>query len=227
MTTFAVTGSVVHRHRAERGVVHLSLVAEGTDREAVAAETEALHAQVAEQATGHRRQGAATWWSAQDVTVGPVAEPVRWDADGASSALGPDRPTRWRARSAVLVRFSDFGALATWVSELARVEGVSIDALEWSLGHDSRLEAERAARLAAVADAVTRADDYAEALGLSRPVLVALFEPGLRPGSSGGAATFGLARVASATSPAGGADGFDLAPADIEVHAEISADFTA
>jgi hypothetical protein len=32
MTTFAVTGSVVHRHRAERGVVHLSLVAEGIDR---------------------------------------------------------------------------------------------------------------------------------------------------------------------------------------------------
>ena len=77
MTTIAVTGSVVHRHRAERGVVHLSLVAEGTDREAVVAEAESLHARVAEQATGHRRQGAATWWSAQDVAVGPVVEPPR------------------------------------------------------------------------------------------------------------------------------------------------------
>jgi predicted secreted protein len=225
MTTIAVTGSVVHRHRAERGVVHLSLVAEGTDRAAVVAEAETLHARVSEQATGHRRQGAATWWSAQDVTVGPVAPPVRWDADGTSSAPDPDLPARFRARSVVVVRFSDFAALSAWVSELARVDGVSVDALEWSLGHDSRAEAERAARVAAVADAVTRAGDYAGALGLSQPVLVAVFEPGLRPGASGGAATFGLARAAM--SPAGGGGGFDLAPADIEVHAEISADFTA
>jgi len=226
VTVLAVTGSVVHRHRAERGVVHLSLVTEGTDRDAVVAETEALHARVSDQATGHRRQGAATWWSAQDVTAGPVAEPVRWDADGASSAPDPDRPQRFRARSAVVVRFADFGALSSWVSELARVEGVSVDALEWSLSHDSRLEAERAARVAAVADAVTRAEDYAEALGLPQPVLVAVFEPGLRPGSGGGAQTFGLARAAMSAS-SGGDGGFDLAPADIEVRAEISADFTA
>jgi hypothetical protein len=225
MTTLAVTGSVVHRHRAERGVVHLSLVAEGSDREAVVAEAEALHARVAEQATGHRRQGAATWWSAQDVTVGPVVPPVRWEADGTSSVPDPDRPTRFRARSVVVVRFSDFATLSAWVSELARVDGVAVDALEWSLSHDSRVEAERAARVAAIADAVTRAGDYAEALDLPTPVLVAVFEPGLRPGASSGAATFGLARAAM--SPAGGGSGFDLAPADIEVHAEISADFTA
>ena len=69
-----------------------TLPADEAERKAVVAEAESLHAQVSEQATGHRRQGAATWWSAQDVTVGPVAPPVRWDADGTSSAPDPDLP---------------------------------------------------------------------------------------------------------------------------------------
>ena len=225
MATLAVSGSVTHRYRAERGVVHLSLGFEGDDREAVVADSVALHGRVSREATAFRRQGAATWWSAQSVTVGLVAEPVAVDGAGASSSRR-DRPVRHRTRSTVEVRFQDFAALSEWVTDLALVDGVSIDWIEWSLSHDRRAEAERSARIAAVADAVARAADYAEALGLRTPTLAAVFEPGLRPGAPGGGMPFGAARSMMAKG-GGGDDGFDLAPDDIEVHAEISADFVA
>ena len=52
-----------------------------------------------------------------------------------------------------------------------------------------------------------------------------MWEPGLRPGGTGSGG-FGFARAA--TMATGGSDAvFDLSPADIEVTAEISADFTA
>ena len=229
MATISVSGSVTHRHRAERGVVHLTLGFDGDDRERVVRDGVALHARVAEEATGHRRQGAATWWSAQGVSVGLVTEPVAWEGGGASAGSGDggrqEPVVRFRSRSTVDVRFQDFDVLAAWVTEVAQRDGVAVDWIEWSLSHDRRPEAERAARVAAVADAVARAGDYAEALGLAMPTLQAVWEPGLRPGGTGSGG-FGFARAA--TMAKGGGDAvFDLSPADIEVTAEISADFTA
>ncbi|GAA0963760.1 SIMPL domain-containing protein [Frigoribacterium faeni] len=223
MATLAVSGSVTHRHHAERGVLHLSIGFEGDDRPTVVDESMAVHNRVSDRATALRRQGAATWWSAQSVSVSLVTEPGVGDGSRASSV-------RYRTRSTIDVRFQDFAALTEWVGELAHVEGVSIDGIEWSLGHERRAEVERAARVAAIADAVARAADYAEALGLGTPVLAAVYEPGLRPGDGGtGAMPFGVARAAMmSTWGAGqGSTTFDLQPDDIEVTASISADFTA
>lgn len=133
---------------------------------------------------------------------------------------------RFRTRAAVDVRFSDFDALASWVGDVALEPGVGIEWIEWSLSHARRPEVEKAVRVAAIADAVTRAGDYAEALGLGRPTLQSVFEPGLRPGAPGGGSPFGLAR-AVATFSSGGPVAFDLHPDDIEVTAEVSADFVA
>jgi uncharacterized protein YggE len=112
------------------------------------------------------------------------------------------------------------------VGEVAVEPGVTVEWIEWSLSHDRRPEVEKAVRVAAIADAVTRAGDYAEALGLGRPTLQSVFEPGLRPGAPGGGSPFGLAR-AVATFSSGGPVAFDLHPDDIEVTAEVSADFVA
>ncbi|VXB88431.1 SIMPL domain-containing protein [Frigoribacterium sp. 9N] len=223
MATLSVSGSATHRHRAERGVVHLTVGFDGDDREAVVRDTAAVHSRLTEQATAWRRQEAATWWSAQRVAVETEATTDRGDGADATRASSV---VRFRTRAAVDVRFSDFDALASWVGDVAVEPGVTVEWIEWSLSHDRRPEVEKAVRVAAIADAVTRAGDYAEALGLGRPTLQSVFEPGLRPGAPGGGSPFGLAR-AVATFSSGGPVTFDLYPDDIEVTAEVSADFIA
>ncbi|WP_277960157.1 SIMPL domain-containing protein [Frigoribacterium faeni] len=225
MATLSVSGSATHRHRAERGVVHLTVGFDGDDREAVVRDTAAVHSRLTEQATAWRRQEAATWWSAQSVTVAVETEATADRGNGAD-ATRASSVVRFRTRAAVDVRFSDFDALASWVGEVAVEPGVTVEWIEWSLSHDRRPEVEKAVRVAAIADAVTRAGDYAEALGLGRPTLQSVFEPGLRPGAPGGGSPFGLAR-AVATFSSGGPVAFDLHPDDIEVTAEVSADFVA
>jgi uncharacterized protein YggE len=225
MVTLSVSGSATHRHRAERGVVHLSVGFDGDDREKVVLDTAAVHSRLSEQATAWRRQEAATWWSAQSVTVTVVTEPST-DRGGGGDVTRASSVVRFRSRAAVDVRFSDFDALASWVGDVALEPGVTVEWIEWSLSHARRPEVEKAARVAAIADAVTRAGDYAEALGLGQPALQSVFEPGLRPGAPGGGSPFGLARAA-ATFSSGGPTMFDLHPDDIEVTAEVSADFVA
>jgi uncharacterized protein YggE len=225
MATLSVSGSATHRHRAERGVVHLTVGFDGDDREEVVRDTAAVHSRLTEQATAWRRQEAATWWSAQSVTVAVETEATTDRGDGAD-ATRASSVVRFRTRAAVDVRFSDFDALASWVGDVAVEPGVTVEWIEWSLSHDRRPEVEKAVRVAAIADAVTRAGDYAEALGLGRPTLQSVFEPGLRPGAPGGGSPFGLAR-AVATFSSGGPVAFDLHPDDIEVTAEVSADFIA
>jgi len=223
VAVIAVTGSVTHRYRAERGLLRLAVELEGDDRSSVVDDAVAVHNRVTEQATTLRRQGAATWWTARSVSVGPVTEPVAIDGTRASSV-------RYRTRSTIEVRFQDFTALADWVGELAHVEGVTIEGVEWSLGHARRAEVEQDARLAAVADAVARASDYADALGLGAPELQAVYEPGLRPGEGGaGGVPFMASRsmMAGSSVDASGSVVFDLQPDDIEITATISADFTA
>jgi uncharacterized protein YggE len=178
MAVIAVSGTVTHRYHAERGLLRLAVELEGDDRSSVVDDSVAVHNRVTERATTLRRQGAATWWTARSVSVGVVSEPSAADGTRASSV-------RYRTRSTIEVRFQDFTALADWVGELAHVEGVTIEGVEWSLGHARRAEVEQDARLAAVADAVARASDYADALGLGAPELQAVYEPGLRPGEGG------------------------------------------
>jgi len=224
MVTLSVSGSATHRHRAERGVVHLVVGFEGDDREKVVRDTTAVHARLTEQATTWRRQEAATWFSAQSVSVGVTTE-VPTDGGDAVDATGTSS-VRYRTRAAIDVRFRDFDALTSWVGDVALEPGVSVEWVEWSLGHERRPEVERAVRVAAIADAVTRAADYAQALGLGQPTLQAVYEPGLRPGASGGGSPFGLARAAT-TFASGDSPTLDLHPDDIEVSAEVSADFVA
>jgi uncharacterized protein YggE len=223
MAVIAVSGTVTHRYHAERGLLRLAVELEGDDRSSVVDDSVAVHNRVTERATALRRQGAATWWTARSVSVGVVSEPSAADGTRASSV-------RYRTRSTIEVRFQDFTALADWVGELAHVEGVTIEGVEWSLGHARRAEVEQDARLAAVADAVARASDYADALRLGAPELQAVYEPGLRPGEGGaGGVPFMASRalMARSTLDDSGSVVFDLQPDDIEVTATISADFTA
>lgn len=215
MTRISVYGRATHSHRPERAQVRTAITLEGQDRSAVLAESTAAHNAVAEQARAHVESGAATWWGAEQVRSQPVKEYVK-DSDTTI--------TKFRATSQVLVRFQDFDALAAWVSAIGERRGVNVQGISWELTQQARRAAEAQVRRAALTDAVTRAADYAAALGAGTPQLEVVYEEGLRPNSTGGPGGPAFAARAGGGAPHGGA-AVTLQPGDVDVTAVLSADF--
>ncbi len=221
-TQFTVRGSHTVFHRPERGTAHVTLAFEGPelppvfDRvvaqlEAVKASTRALHdpadGPVTSWSTGHVRTWAQRPWS-QD---------------------GEQLPLVHHASVGVEVCFSDFTALGAWVGyHVAETAGFTLDGVDWSLTEKNHLELERKVRSRAVHDAVRRAQEYADALGLGAVQAVAIADAGLlgsglSPLGDGGAP---FMRLAAASAKEGGAE-LELAPEDVEVAAEVHARFVA
>ncbi|QOR70191.1 SIMPL domain-containing protein [Ruania alkalisoli] len=214
MTTFSVYGTATRSLPPERAQLRLHVTFEGRDRGSVLSRTIQVHRQVTEQARRHQESGAATWWGADRVQASAFKE-YRKDSDTTI--------TKFRSVASVTVRFQDFDALSAWVTEIGAVEGVSVAGISWELTQATRRAAEKATRQDAVRDAVVRASDFAAALGLAEPRLEAVYEPGLRPHASGGAAPQAFASRAGA--PASQAP--DLKAGDVDVTAEVSADFVS
>lgn len=220
MPRFSVHGRASRRIAPERATVHLTVSADGADRADVIARAASVHADVVAQARGHVADGAATRWTAGTVHAWTFTEWVK-----PSPNLGEQSVVRFRAGADVSVRFADFESLAAWVSEVAALDGVSVDGIAWELTDATRDAALRDVRSAAALDAVARAADYAAALGFGEPRLASLYEDGLHPttGSMGGGSPRMFAMRADAAA-AGGAQ-LELRPEDLEVEAIVTADF--
>ena len=74
---------------------------------------------------------------------------------------------RHEARVGMRAEFVDVEALEGFVDAWVPREGVTVDHLHWDLTPDNRRLRETEVRREAVADAVAKAADYAEALGFS------------------------------------------------------------
>ncbi|SEE61738.1 SIMPL domain-containing protein [Ruania alba] len=214
MTTFSVHGTAIRSVPPERAQLRLQVVFEGADRGKVLSRTIEVHRRVTEQARRHQESGAATWWGADRVQAMPFKEYVK-NSDR--------RITKFRSSASVTVRFQDFEALAEWVAQVGALDGVSVSGIDWELTQHTRRETEKATRIDAVRDAVVRAQDYATALGLGEPRLVAVFEPGLRPHA--GPASPPPAAFAARGAPASAGASADLKAGDVDTRAEVSADF--
>ncbi|KQO62388.1 SIMPL domain-containing protein [Curtobacterium sp. Leaf261] len=210
--TLAVHGDATIHHPAERGTVRVVVGFRGKDRQTIVRSTTVVHEQIVAAAKAHEQRGAATWWSADQVSFSSYQDYQK------------DVPVaRFRAGASVEVKFRDFRALADWVLEIGGIDGVAVQ-VTWALTESRRVELERRARVDAVRDALTRATDYAASLDRPAPRLVAVYEPGLRPDvvASGGGSPMSARMMAS---PSGGDAAFELKPADIEVTASVTADF--
>jgi uncharacterized protein YggE len=125
------------------------------------------------------------------------------------------------------VTFVDLTALGAWLADVAEREGASVYGIEWSVSEERRREVEAEVRTEAALDALHRARAYASAVGLETVELTALDEPGLRrkdESSAGSWSGVALGRMPMAAAPA---PDFDVRPDDLEVRAEVTADFTA
>jgi uncharacterized protein YggE len=114
-----------------------------------------------------------------------------------------------------MAEFSDFEALGRWVLS----EGLSVGFIDWRLTEATRADAERTVRQAAVADAVRRAQDYADALQCGPVQARGVRDPGLAPQPPRGAMLAGRA-VAEQSD-------IELTPDPILIEEEVHATFVA
>ncbi|WP_164874484.1 SIMPL domain-containing protein [Rathayibacter festucae] len=214
MVTITVAGIAQHFHPAERGTVRLEIRRESRSRSQALNEVTALHARVREEAGAEQASGAATWWSADQVSVSTIQRYLK-DSD-------VTEPFHVAAAS-VRVKYRDFDALGRWVASVSEAPGITVAGVDWDVTAARRASAEREVRVAAVRDARERAAAYASALGLGEPRVLTLFEPGLRPHTriEGGSAVMSRAMAFK------GQEELALKPEDIEVSASVSADFEA
>ncbi len=207
MVSISVAGSASTAVPAERGVVHVEVHAEGDDRDHVIDRATGLHGRLVAEARQHVSAGAATTWSAAQVTA---STETRYHGDA-------ETPVQV-ATAALTVRFKDFHALGAWVAKIGQDADARVHGIDWALTDSKRAEVLRDVRREAVEDAALRAATYASAAGAGRPKLTGLAEPGIRHE----APTVSLRAAArSADGPAA----FTLRPADIVVECTVLADF--
>jgi uncharacterized protein len=218
-TEITVRGTFSAFQAPERGTVHATISYEGPEMqpvyERVARDLEAVKASITPLHDGDH--GAVTWWSAEQLRTWSNRP---WNKDG------KQLPLVHHASVGVEVKFRDFAVLSRWVGEhVANTAGFRVSHVDWALTEARRDELLRQVRTHAVRDAVTRAQQYADALGLGeiRPVAVAdagMLGANLQPEGGAGAAYLRAAGVA----PAGGTD-IELVPEDIEISAAVDARF--
>ena len=214
MVLIAVHGSATRYVPAERGTVHLTVEVEHDDRGVAMAQVGSLHERLRAEAEAFVRDESATWWGSDQVRAWAMRRYLK-DSEVHRVVQA--------ASAEVRVKFRDFDALSGWIDRAGSVEGVTIAGTEWTVTDLLRVQVQREVRVEAVADARRRAEAYASAIGGTGVVLQSLWEPGLRP-HSGGVDEGGSVTRALMASPDSSAS-IELRPDDIEIAAEVTADF--
>jgi uncharacterized protein YggE len=215
-TIITVAGSSQLRRNPERAQVRIGIGFEGSKRDSVLAATRAAH----ESLTGSlesildEHDGPVRGWHSEDIRVWGQRP---WSQDGARL------PVEFHSAVFVDAEFDDFEALSEWIDVVSIREGIAIDGIEWSLSRETEEALQSEARQDAIADALTKAREYAGALGLGDLTAISISDPGLLDNPAGNAplASMMLAKGA----PGGG--GMELRPSAISVEATVHARFSA
>ena len=217
-TEITVRGTFSTFQAPERATVHATIAFEGPAMEPVydrvARDLDAVKASVTPLKTGDH--GPVTWWSAQQLRTWSNRP---WNKDGIQM------PLVHHASVGIEVKFRDFASLSRWVgNHVANTEGFRVGSIEWALTSKRHKELQRQARIRAVEDAVVKAREYAEALGLGtiRPIAIAdagMLGANLHPERDVSSASLRMA------APMGGAPEIELLPEDIQVSSAVDARF--
>lgn len=172
MTDVIITVRGEHELRVapERATVHLSVTADGADREAVAERTLAAAEPIREGIMMRQGSGAVTEWTSQRLSV--FADRP-WNSDGRQ--LSPV----YRATIDFTATFSDVSEMSLWATGISLEDGVSIGHVDWHLTAETEAEIEREVAAMAVGVAVSRARAYAAALGLHEVTPLEIADRGL------------------------------------------------
>ncbi len=217
-TIITVAGSSRLHRDPERARVRIGVGFEGSKRDSVLAATRAAH----ESLTGSLD-------AILDASVGPVitwhSEQIRVWGQRPWSQDGTKLPVEFHSAVFVDADFDDFEALSEWIDVVAIRDGIAVDGIEWLLAPATEKELGAAARREAIADALVKAREYADALGLADLVPLSLSDPGLLGDSASGGGVHLAALSMARSAPAGG--GMELRPNAIAVEATVHARFSA
>jgi hypothetical protein len=214
-TEITVRGSFAAFQPPERGTVHASIGYEGPEMQPVydrvARDLETVKASVE-----RLMDTAVTWWAADRLRTWSTRP---WNSEG------EQLPLVHHAAVGIKVKFRDFSALSRWVGEhVENTEGFSTSHVAWALTSKHRDELVEQAHTRAVRDALTRAQRYADALGLGTVRPVAIADPGMlvvsSPHGDGGDIAY-----LDAVPRSSGAPTVELVPEDIKVSASVDARF--
>lgn len=126
------------------------------------------------------------------------------------------------------VEFDDAVAIGRWLSDVAAIEGLQVQGVEWTLLPEHRARLVRRLRAEAVQDARGAAEDYATAAGLGVPTYVAIADAGMlgggEPSPYGPRDRVGFTPAAASLRGAGAP--LEMSPRPLDVVVEVDARFT-
>ncbi|GAA2111487.1 SIMPL domain-containing protein [Actinomadura alba] len=135
-----------------------------------------------------------------------------------------EKVDRYQGTVHTTVTVAEFSVLGEIVTRLGDLELTSVHGPWWALRRDS--DVYRRAAQQAVRAAVTRATDYADALGCRLTGLVRLSDEGLSTDGGGREQVYGMVAAAVPASSSGALPAIDLEPQKQVVRAAVEARFT-
>ncbi|MFB2584167.1 SIMPL domain-containing protein [Herbiconiux liukaitaii] len=225
-TIITVAGSSRLRRNPERAKVRIGIGFEGSKRDSVLAATRAAH----ESLTGSLEtlldevDGPVLVWTSEEIRVWGQRP---WSQDGTKL------PVEFHSAVFVEAEFDDFEALSEWIDVVAIREGIAVDGIDWRLSPETEHELQSEARRGAVQDALEKAHEYAEALGLGGVTALSVADPGLLESSptvafdAPAGAMFARAAPGGGGGVGGGGGGMELRPSTIAVEATVHIRFSA
>jgi uncharacterized protein YggE len=219
-TVITVQGSFTAWYPAERATVRLTVAFDGAKRDSVlSAASRAVQTVTASIKELHDPDaGPITWFSSDRIRVWAQRP---WNNDG--KQLAPVH----HAAITVTAKFKDFDALAEWIGQIAGVDGVQVNGIDWTLTDARRTSVTTEVRSRAVKDSADKARVFAQAIGLGQVNAIAIADPGMLGVSGSGPAPAPMMMRAAAVHGGGGEGSLDFTPEDIEVSASVDARFEA
>lgn len=156
--TVTVRGEHETRIAPERATIRVTVRSEGPDRGSVVDDVMRLGEPVRASITERADTDVVVDWSSKRLSV-RAERP--WNSEG--KRLAPV----YYASIDFTATFTEASELSIWVSDISAWDGVEVGWVDWHLTPTTRDRVEREVAAAAVGVAVTRAEAYAGALGLS------------------------------------------------------------
>lgn len=216
--TLTVRGENETRVAPERATVRVTVRSDGPERAAVVERTLRLAEPLRTSLAERSEAGTLVDWTSKRLSV-RAERP--WNNEG--RRLAPV----YYASVDFTATFSEASELSIWVSDVSAGEGIEIGWVDWHLTAETRTRVEREVAASAVGVAVTRAEAYAGALGLSSVVPLEVADAGLLSRGPAEPAPQLMRARGSAFAAAESAPAMEYEPEEIVVSATVEARFTA
>jgi uncharacterized protein YggE len=231
-----VSGNSTISRRAERAVVSIYVSSSGHDQQQVAAEVTTTAKDLQSRLRPLSKEGAPpgsvksgsefpiTHWSMN--TLSTSSYMIYHDNHHAKQDSERKKSRQYNAHITFDVKFADFTLLGNICTQLASMQFVSIRTIEWRLTDKTKASLVGLSRKLAVDDAVSKATDFAAAVGRSSVVPVEINTDSAGFGTPAGG-LFGTARAHGTGAPMAEEDALNFEPEEVDMSCSIQVRFEA